>query len=199
MRILELEVTDIRGIRRLTLRPDGENLVVYGRNGTGKSGVVDAIDFLLTGSMSRLHGLGTGDISINHHGPHIDSADDSAQVRAVVQLPAVAEPVQIARSLSNPSMIECDEEVRPQVKASLDVAQRGQHLLTRRDLLRFIASGSATRAQGIQDLLNLASVEGTRRSLVTAKNQISAQKRAAEAALSRANQSLSTVTGILSL
>jgi recombinational DNA repair ATPase RecF len=41
MKLLELEIHNIRGIRHLLLKPDGKNLVVWGPNGSGKSAVVD--------------------------------------------------------------------------------------------------------------------------------------------------------------
>ena len=39
---------------------DGEHIGLIGPNGTGKSGIVDALDFALTGNISRLSGNGTG-------------------------------------------------------------------------------------------------------------------------------------------
>ncbi len=45
MRLLELEIHNVRGICDLTLKPSGKNLVVWGQNGSGKSAVVDSIDF----------------------------------------------------------------------------------------------------------------------------------------------------------
>jgi predicted ATP-dependent endonuclease of OLD family len=56
MRILELEITKFRGIKHIELRPNGSNLVIVGHNGTGKSGVVDALDFLLTGKNIAING-----------------------------------------------------------------------------------------------------------------------------------------------
>ena len=50
MRVLELEIHEFRGIRDLVLKPARENMVVWGANGSGKSAVVDAIDFVLTGN-----------------------------------------------------------------------------------------------------------------------------------------------------
>jgi len=56
MKIVEIEIKNIRGIKELTLHPDSNNFVVWGSNGTGKSAVVDAIDFLQTGQINRLVG-----------------------------------------------------------------------------------------------------------------------------------------------
>ena len=46
MRVLEREIHNVRGISHLLLKPDGRNFVVWGPNGSEKSAVVDAIDFL---------------------------------------------------------------------------------------------------------------------------------------------------------
>ena len=74
MRLLELDVHNIRGICDLTLKPGGKNFVAWGPNGSGKSALVDAIDFLLTGRIARLIGKGTGGITLSEHGPHIDDS-----------------------------------------------------------------------------------------------------------------------------
>jgi DNA repair exonuclease SbcCD ATPase subunit len=58
VKLLELEVRNIRGIVDLSLLPQGQNFVIVGPNGSGKSAVVDAVDFLLTGRISRLMGKG---------------------------------------------------------------------------------------------------------------------------------------------
>ena len=94
MKILELDIHNVRGIPDLSLKPDGKNLVIWGLNGSGKSAVVDAIDFLLTGNISRLIGEGTGEISLPRHGPHIDHKPEEAVVRALISLDAVAEKVE---------------------------------------------------------------------------------------------------------
>ena len=56
MRLLQLTVQNVRGLRDLTLQLDAKNVVIWGPNGAGKSCVVDAIDFLFTGKLSRLMG-----------------------------------------------------------------------------------------------------------------------------------------------
>lgn len=64
IRIQKIHIHEFRGIRDLTLDLGGENFAVCGPNGTGKSGVVDAIEFALTGSISRLSGRGTGELPL---------------------------------------------------------------------------------------------------------------------------------------
>jgi len=93
MKLLELEIRNIRGLTHLKINPQGKNFVIYGPNGSGKSTVVDALDFLLTGQINRLKGKGTGDISLARHGPHIDCSPGDASVRAIIQISDSDQPI----------------------------------------------------------------------------------------------------------
>ena len=46
---------------------------MYGPNGSGKSSIVNAIDFLLTGKISRMAGEGTVGINFKKHGIHVNA------------------------------------------------------------------------------------------------------------------------------
>lgn len=183
MRIVELEISNVRGIRDLLLRPDGKNCVVWGPNGSGKSAVVDALDFLLTGQISRLTGKGTGGITLNKHGPHIGSTPEQAKVRAKIQIPGLSKPVEISRCLARPRDLVCDKTVLPHLQAVLQIAERGQQVLTRRDILRYITAEAGTRAEQIQALLNIADVEDIRRTLVKVENELEGAVRSAKQAV----------------
>ena len=76
----------MRGIRNLKLTPEGDNLVLYGATGSGKSSVVDAIDFLLTGKIARLAGPGTAGITLAKHGRHVATNSREGFVRAQVAI-----------------------------------------------------------------------------------------------------------------
>ena len=80
MKILKLEIKNIRGIPDFQIEPKGKSLVIYGPNGSGKSAVIDALDFLLTGKIARLIGEGTEDVSLREYGPHIDKVSDLSRV-----------------------------------------------------------------------------------------------------------------------
>ena len=87
MKIIDFEIKNIRGLKELKLNSYGRNIVVWGTNGSGKSAVVDSLDFLLTGKMTRLIGSGTGGITLKRHGAHIDCTDLSqAFVKATVRI-----------------------------------------------------------------------------------------------------------------
>lgn len=171
MKILELEINEIRGIKNLTLTPNGDTIVVWGPNGTGKSGVIDAVDFLLTGKVTRLLGKGTKGLHLKTHGSHIDSSGDDAYVSAKIKIQGIDDPVTLKREISNPNQLEivgCDEEVISPIK---NIAERGQHVLTRREILDYITSEPSTRAQQIQTLLNIYEIERIRQNLVKISNK----------------------------
>ena len=172
MKLLELEILNVRGIPYLLLEPGDKNLVIWGPNGSGKSSVVDAIDFLLTGRISRLAGKGTGNIKLKDHGPHIDHKPEEAEVKAKIMLPGIAESVEIRRCMDNPGTLECDPSVAPRLKQLEILARRGQHVLTRREILKFITADGGTRAKQIQELLNITEVEKNRLALGRVLNKL---------------------------
>jgi len=55
-RIEGIEIESFRGIRRLSLPLEGRNLIVVGENGSGKSSIVDAIEYFFTGGIQHLEG-----------------------------------------------------------------------------------------------------------------------------------------------
>ena len=190
MKIIELEIYNMRGIRDILLTPKGQSLVVWGPNGSGKSGVVDAVDFLLTGKITRLTGEGSQGLSITKHGPHIDCKPEEAIVRAKIQLPNLSEPIEIKRCMGNPSKLECDKEVLPHLKPIMELAKQGQHVLTRREILRYITSEGGSRAQEIQNLLNISEVENVRKSLVKVQNKFAGELKSAKTNLDKAKSTI---------
>lgn len=172
MNVLELEIINMRGIRHVNLKPNGKNFVVWGPNGSGKSAVVDAIDFLLTGRITRLTGRGTGDITLSKHGPHIDCDPKDATVRAVIQVKGFKDPFEITRCIAQPGILKCKDEIKPHLNSIIALARRGQHVLTRREILRYITAEGSTRAEDIQELLNITEIEEIRKALIKTQNSL---------------------------
>lgn len=166
MKIIELEIKNVRGIKDIILRPDERNFVVWGTNGSGKSAIVDAVDFLLTGQISRLTGPGTGNITLRRHGAHIDCDDLSeSYVKAIIRIKGAKTPVNIFRCLEKPNEVILSPQVGNLFSPIEDIARRGQHVLTRREILRFITSEGGKRAEEIQAIMDLSEVEDIRKSI----------------------------------
>lgn len=85
--IEKIEIEDFRGVKKLALDLKHKNFGICGPNGTGKSGIVDAIEYAITGDITRLRGSGTSDLSVRAHGPHVDAAKSPNQAK-VTSLPA---------------------------------------------------------------------------------------------------------------
>ena len=57
IRLKTIGIHAIRGIPDLELELDGKSLLLEGENETGKSSIVDAIEFFFTGKISHLEGI----------------------------------------------------------------------------------------------------------------------------------------------
>lgn len=172
MKISELEIHNIRGIKQILIKPEGKNLVVYGPNGTGKSAIVDAIDFLLCGKITRLTGEGTDCLELKEHGCHVDSRKDLKNTVVKAKVEFDGKVVTLERSINKPTALKItpnDQEAA--VNVYLDVAKLGQHVLSRREILKYITSEAGKRAKQIQALLDLMNIENLRTSLVAIKNE----------------------------
>lgn len=181
MKLLELEIKNIRGIKSINITPQGENVVVFGPNGTGKSAIVDSIDFLLTGKISRLTGEGSEKLFLKEHGPHVDSRDDlkNTIVRAKVEIEN--KTLFLERSVDRPTSLKIEPEVDKDLALSyLGMAELGQHILSRREILRYVTAEAGKRAKEIQGLLDLTEIENLRAMLVNIENEAESESKSSE-------------------
>jgi hypothetical protein len=167
-----ISITEFRGIRELTLNLKGKNFAVCGPNGTGKSGVVDALEFALTGNVSRLSGEGKGEVSLKLHGPHVDRRNDpeKARVKVKITIPSLNKSVIIERSVKTPAtpvITPSDPDVLDVLKY---VKMHPEIVLSRRELIRYVLATPGERAQEVQALLHLDRVEQVRGLLLKIAN-----------------------------
>jgi len=176
IRIEKVHIKKFRGIIDLELVLGGANFAACGPNGTGKSGIVDAIEFALTGNISRLSGQGTGDLSVIKHGPHVDfrNKPEQSSVELEVSFPDLkGKKATILRSVkgsSSPTVTPAD----PDVLAALEkVSLHPEFVLSRRELIRYVISKPGDRAKEVQALLRLEDVEKLRAVLLKIQNATS--------------------------
>tara|TARA_R110002051_G_scaffold269600_1_gene329805 strand:- start:17370 stop:19871 length:2502 start_codon:yes stop_codon:yes gene_type:complete len=165
IRIEKITIKEFRGIRDLELTLNGQNFAACGPNGTGKSGIVDAIEFALTGNISRLSGEGTGDLSVKQHGPHVDfrNKPEQSMVTLEVSIPSLqgkkATIHRVVKTAGTPAITPAD----PDVLAALETVQaHPEFVLSRRELIRYVISKPGDRAKEVQALLRLSDVEKLR-------------------------------------
>jgi recombinational DNA repair ATPase RecF len=168
IRIDKLQIREFRGIKDLTLEFKGANFAACGPNGTGKSGIVDAIEFALTGNISRLTGEGTGGLSVKAHGPHVDSRDkpEAAAVTLDVTIPSMGnKEARIHRTVKGanaPVITPPDNDV---ITAFDGVNLHPEFVLSRRELIRYVLSEPGQRSKEVQALLRLDDIEKLRQTL----------------------------------
>jgi len=108
-----------------------------------KSGIVDALEFALTGNISRLSGKGTGGLSVKEHGPHVDSRNrpDKAKVKLGVFIPSLKIKATIERTVkdaSKPKIVPDTPEVRAVFEKSRRLIRNSFCLV--REIIRYVLS-----------------------------------------------------------
>ena len=192
IQIESVAIRELRGIRDMEVKPDRKNFIVSGPNGSGKSGLVDAIEFALTGVMSRLSGKGTRGLSVKIHGPHVDRRHDpaSAEVSLRFYVPELEESAVLTRNVKNPRAFVLTPDV-PEIRGVIEeVADHPELTLTRREIIKYIIVEAAQRSKEIQELLKLESIGQTRGVLKTVLNRLTAAARQTKSALGRAEEAL---------
>jgi FPC/CPF motif-containing protein YcgG len=194
--VQSITIKEFRGVRDLTLDLGGKNFAVCGPNGTGKSGIVDALEFALTGSISRLSGTGTGGLSVKEHGPHVDSRNrpKDASVTLRVYIPSLKKDAVITRTVHearSPVITPSDDDVR---RALADVAMHPEFVLSRRELIRYVLAEPANRSKEVQALLKLNEVESLRATFQKISN--AAKSQAKQCIVSKATASTSLLRAL---
>jgi AAA domain-containing protein len=176
-------IEELRGIRKLDINFNKGTFAISGPNGTGKSGVIDAIEFGLTGEIGRLTGRGTKGLSVSEHAPHVDKTKfpDAALVELKVFIPALGKSATITRKVSSPHKpkITPDDD---DVKAALtELADHPEITLSRREILRFILVEPTKRSEEIQTILKLEEIGQLRSALNAAENKLTQMQKTAVA------------------
>jgi len=201
IRIKAIHIEEFRGIRDLTLDLGGENFGICGPNGTGKSGVVDAIEFCLTGNVTRLSGQGQGELSVKGHAPHVDhrANPNKAKVTITATVPSLGKWVKITRSLKNPRAVAitpADAAVETIIK---ELQSHPEFALSRREIAKYIVTPPAQRSTDVQTLLRLDHIGDLRKALLNYANKYKREAEEAERARLLAEGELKVAFGIPAL
>ena len=173
IRISNIHIEEFRGIRDLKLDLNNNNFGICGPNGTGKSGVVDAIEFCITGDITRLSGEGSGDISVKQHAPHVDQHEhpEHAKVTITATISALNKLVILHRNVKNPrklSVTPDDEDVKNVIH---ELQTHPEFALSRREIVKYIITPAGKRSEDVQTLLRLEHIGKLRQSFTTFGNQ----------------------------
>lgn len=184
VKIDSIQIFNFRGIKQLVLELKCKNFAIMGRNGSGKSGVVDAIEFVFMGVVSRLRGEGCGTLSQKEHIPHVDVKGNPKKslVRVKLVLERLQKEVLIERNVANPAFVRItpdDQSIQDELR---EVIGHPELVLSRREILRYVLSEPGKRSKEIQALLKLDEIEKARSSLKTGLNSAARELKTSELA-----------------
>ena len=180
IKIRSIRIEEFRGIRQIELPFNGKSFVIHGPNGSGKSGVVDAIDFVLTGSIARLSGEGTKGVTVAKHGPHVHRRDDPASAIVTLEFEDMTsgQVATVSRSVNKPDSLVLDPDNEATRAAIKETALHPELTLSRREIIKYIVAKPAERAQQVQSLLKLDRLGDFRKILKTAQGKLSSDLKA---------------------
>lgn len=171
--IRKVHIEEFRGIRELDLELGAKSFGICGPNGSGKSGIVDAIEFCLTGDVTRLSGQGSSNLSVKAHAPHVDhkKKPENSKVTITVDIPSLKKIVTISRSVKNANTIIVDPKDKEVINIIEDLQRHPEFALSRREIIKYIITPPGQRAKDVQTLLRLDHLEKIRKSLTTFANK----------------------------
>ncbi len=141
--IKTINIHAFRGIPDLELELDGKSVIIRGENGTGKSSIVDAIEFFFTGKVSHLEGV--RGLSLRRHGPHVHYNPEDVRIEITFNLGNAS----LTRTFT--SAPDPPEEF----KDYFQVTQKGTFILRRSQILAFIMSRPADRFRAIGSIIGI--------------------------------------------
>lgn len=163
-RVRLIKFEHFRGLPANEFKLGGKNLVILGTNGKGKSAVVDGLEFVFSGQVSRFTGTGTGSISHDDAVKNVKTGGDPK-----VTLALTPSNGQICRKLSLGTTELTD---RQEVKEFFAQHPRVDGFVLRRSkILDFVCDQDADRYQKFVQLLGITKVDQLQRSFLEAERQ----------------------------
>ena len=160
MKINSIKISAFRGIPELlNLNLQGKSLLLLGENGTGKSSIIDAIEFFFTGKISHLKSKGP--LALKDHGPSTKNPNNSS-----VNLELNPGNYNATRTFnSSPSF---PESLQDNVK----LAKIGQFILRRSQILNLINTTPAERYKFISYIIGSDELEKVDTAMFQAKKYL---------------------------
>lgn len=145
LKIERIHIKAFRGIVDSEIPLNGKSLLINGENGTGKSSLVDAIEFFFKRNISTLKGKG---VTFQRHGHHTNYSTEDIQVDLTFTNGST-----FTRTYKDFSPIPYN------FKKYFDLNQEGQFILRRKQLLYFIDSTPSDRFKIISGFMGLNYLE----------------------------------------
>ncbi len=183
IKIKAINIQAFRGIPDLELELNEKSLLLRGENGTGKSSLVDAIEFFFTGKISHLEGV--QGLSLRHHAPHVNFAAEDVNI----EMKFNHDNISLNRTFTSlPS-------IPKQLKDYLQITQKGTFILRRLQILAFIMSKPADRFRAIGSIIGIEQLDEIELRMMRLRDDLKGEIESKNDEIDRLLKELSTIIG----
>jgi len=116
-------------------------------------------------------------------------------VSALIKLPDEENNIKISRSLDSADTLVYDKKYEKIISPLMSLAESGQYVLTRKDILKFIAVEAGRRSEEIQALMDITDIETLRKCFVKVKNDCLKQHEINESLVNKDKSSILAIVG----
>ena len=173
VKIKKINIHAFRGIRDLELKLEGKSLLVRGENATGKSSIVEAIEFFFTEKVSYLEGV--RGLSLRRHGPHVNFTSDDVNVVITFDPGNISLERTFASSPSLPALLE----------DYFRITQKGTFILRRSQILEFIMSQPAERFRAIGSIIGIEKLDNMELEMMRLRDELEGKVRSKKKEIER--------------
>ena len=147
-KIDSIRVRNFRGVRRINLPVEGCNLIIVGENGSGKSSIVDALEYYFTGRVTQLEGR--SDVNKRRCIPNLKGGPTEVELAFKGVAPASGICIGYPERCT---------AIPKSLQRFFDVAARQTFVLRRCQVLQFINSRDSQRYQQMSQLIGLEALD----------------------------------------
>jgi len=181
LKVKSINIHAFRGISDLKLELGGKSVLLRGENGTGKSSIVDAIEFFFTEKISHLEGV--RGLSLQRHAPHVNFTSDDVNV----ELNFNPGNISLNRTFSSAPSIP------NQLKDYFWITQKGTFILRRSQMLEFIISQPADRFRAIGNIIGIGPLDNVEREMMRLRDELGGKVASKEGEINRLIRDISDV------
>ncbi|PNR92107.1 hypothetical protein HWHPT5561_06040 [Petrotoga sp. HWH.PT.55.6.1] len=183
VKIKKINIKAFRGIPDLELELNGKSLLLRGENGTGKSSIVEAIEFFFTGKVSHLEGI--QGLSLKRHGPHVNFKPDDMNVEITFNPGNISLNRNFTSVPSPPN----------QFSDYFHITQKGTFILRRSQILEFIMSQPAERFRAIGSMIGIEPLDNVELEIMRLRDELQGKVVSKEEEIKRLIGEVSNVVG----
>lgn len=161
-KIKSIHLKCFRGVVEQLIELNGNHLLVKGENGSGKSSIVDGLEFFFTGIISHLEGA--QGLSLRKHCPHVKSDSENTEVSITLN----------PGNISLNRKLDSAYTIPDSLKEFFSIISNGTFLLRRAQLLEFIMSKPADRFRAIGNIIGIDQLDDVELNMMRVKEDTSA-------------------------